>query len=216
MPKESAREDTRAALLDAATRQFADRGFYGTSIAAIADEIGLTKQALIHHFGTKERLYGEVLQQIADQLSADVVEATSSAQDPKRQLDRLLGVLFDARTTLPEHTRLITRELLDNRPRAERAGTWYLRSFLSALVALIRHVPAWNAASDAEALAAAYQLLGAVNYYAISEPTLTRMFGKQAFAALEDAFPAQLRALIDACLERGPSKAAETASRKPA
>ena len=206
MSRRSTGEDTRAALLQAATRQFADRGFYGTSIAAIADELGLTKQALIHHFGSKEKLYGEVFQQIADQLLANVLEATSDESDPKRQLEGLLSTLYDSRTTHPEQTRLITRELLDNRPRAERAGTWYLKSFLNALVVLVRRVPQWDSASEAEALAAVYQLLGAINYYSISEPTLTRMFGKQAYAALDDAFPSRLRELVDASLERPPSR----------
>ncbi len=205
MPRRSAGEDTRVALLEAATRQFARRGFYGTSIASISDELGLTKQALIHHFGSKEKLYGEVLQQIADQLLANVVEATSDESEPRRQIERLLELLYESRKTSPEQTQLITRELLDNRPRAEHAGTWYLKSFLSAVVALVRRVPGWDSVSDAEVLAAVYQLLGAVNYFAISEPTLARMFGKPAYRALEEAFPAQLRALVDACLERPPT-----------
>ena len=53
--------DTRKALLDAATRLFASAGFHGASLANIADALGLTKQALLHHFGAKEKLYGEVL-----------------------------------------------------------------------------------------------------------------------------------------------------------
>ena len=60
-------------------------------------------------------------------------------------------------------------------------------------------------ASEAEALAAAYQLLGAISYYAISEPTLTRIFGRSSYASLEDAFPIRLKTLIRACLERPPA-----------
>lgn len=192
------------ALLQAATRQFAQKGFYGTSIASISDDLGLTKQALIHHFGSKEKLYGEVLQQIADQLLAIVVEATSDESEPKRQLERLLELLHESRRSAPEQTQLLARELLDNRPRAGRAGTWYLKSFLSAFVGLVRRVPGWESVSDAEALAAVYQLLGAINYYAMSEPTLTRMYGRAAYAALDEAFPGQLQALVDACLQSPP------------
>lgn len=51
----------RERFIEAATDVFAERGFYGTSIAAIADALPLTKQALLHHFGSKEKLYAEVL-----------------------------------------------------------------------------------------------------------------------------------------------------------
>ena len=58
---------TRDQLLAIAATQFAQKGFYGASIASIADELCLTKQALLHHFGSKEKLYGEVLQSISSQ-----------------------------------------------------------------------------------------------------------------------------------------------------
>ena len=67
--------DTRDQFIEAARRPFAERGFYGTSIAAIAEELGLTKQALLHHFGTKEKLYGDVLEEI----SARVMETLKAS-----------------------------------------------------------------------------------------------------------------------------------------
>ena len=63
---------TRDQFIAAAQHLFAEKGFYGASIAAIAEELGLTKQALLHHFGNKEKLYGEVLQR----LSGELLEAT--------------------------------------------------------------------------------------------------------------------------------------------
>lgn len=204
MPRGSSGEDTRGAFLRAATRLFAEKGFYGTSIAAIADELGLTKQALIHHFGSKERLYGEVLQRIADELVATMIEATSDHADAQTQLEQLLERMHDNRKRRPEQTQLLMRELLDNRPRAERAETWYLKPLLKGLVTLVQRVPGWESTSEAEALAAAYQMLGAINYYAVSEPTLKRIFGKNTYAALEDAFPGRLRALTRACLQSPP------------
>ncbi|MEM8609932.1 MAG: TetR/AcrR family transcriptional regulator [Myxococcota bacterium] len=204
MLEKSPNEDTRTALLRAATRLFAEKGFYGASIAAIARELDLTKQALIHHFGSKERLYGEVLQQIADELVAAMVEATSDQADPMAQLELLLTRMYDTHKTRPEQSRLLMRELLDNRPRAERADTWYLKSFLKGLVVVVQRIPGWQSASEAEALAAVYQLLGAISYYAISEPTLTRIFGKATYAELDEAFPTRLRLLMRASFERPP------------
>ena len=62
------RDDTREKLLQAAVEQFAERGFYGASIAQIAGELDLTKQALLYYFKRKEDLYAEVLKRISDRL----------------------------------------------------------------------------------------------------------------------------------------------------
>src|SRR4029453_11517983 len=102
-----------------AKRLFAERGFYGTNIASIASELGLTKQALIHHFGTKERLYGEVLAHMADRLTDVVDDARSTDPNPLRQLEELLSDLYRRSFDHPADTQLLMRELLDNKNRAE-------------------------------------------------------------------------------------------------
>src|SRR5438132_1050697 len=53
---------TRDAILDAAERRFAERGFAGVSMREIAAEAGLKNQAsLYHHFRHKRALYEAVL-----------------------------------------------------------------------------------------------------------------------------------------------------------
>ena len=92
------------------------------------------------------------------------------------------------------------RELLDNRRRADSAGTWYLKPFLQHLIASVQAIPNWQDASDVEALSLAYQMLGAINYFQISQPTLTGIFGAEAYDALEQAYAAQFAQLIDAAV----------------
>jgi AcrR family transcriptional regulator len=53
---------TRAALLDAAARVFAERGFLGASVEVIADAAGYTRGAFYSNFATKEELFAELLQ----------------------------------------------------------------------------------------------------------------------------------------------------------
>ena len=97
-----------------------------------------------------------------------------------------------------ENTRILTRELLDNRNRATSARTWYLKPYLDGLIALVKANPATTHFSDAQALAAIYQSIGAVNYLIISEPTLSRMYGKRHFDEMKRAYPDALRALVRA------------------
>ena len=165
--------ETRDELLAAATHSFAEKGFYGASMAAIASQLGLTKQALIHHFGSKEKLYGEVMQRISDQLLSTAIQAAAERTESESELESFLFAFYSSGEDHLEATQLIMRELLDNRERAESAHSWYLKSFLDALVAMIRRAPGWESASNEDALASVYQLLGAINYFAVSEPTLS-------------------------------------------
>lgn len=49
-------DQTRARILEAATKLFVSRGFAGTPISAIAASVGLTKGALYAHFASKDDL----------------------------------------------------------------------------------------------------------------------------------------------------------------
>lgn len=198
----SAREngDTREQFLASARHLFAEKGFYGTSIAAIAGDIGLTKQALLHHFGSKERLYGEVLQRISARYSTLIDRAGAEPGGGERQLRVLFEGFHELAVSHNDETRILLRELLDNRRRAERAETWYLRPFLDSMVAMARDTPRWRGSDDDTVLAGTYQLLGAIIYFAVSEPTLTHMFGDRRHDRLAAVFPDQLAALVSAAV----------------
>ncbi|MEL6665968.1 MAG: TetR/AcrR family transcriptional regulator [Pseudomonadota bacterium] len=195
-------QDTRERLLDQAEALFAERGFYGVSIAAIANELGLTKQALLHHFGSKEKLYGEVLKRISSRFMA--LRELRSGADPIQGLKVYFLALLK-KDHLGQHaTTVLMRELLDNKRRADTAGTWYLKGFLQDLIVQVKTVPSWQKAGDAEALAFIYQILGAINYFGISQPTLTGIFGPDFYCQLESNYPDQLMNLIEAGLAAGP------------
>lgn len=196
MSVSAAASDSRSEFISAARRLFAQRGFYGTSIASIATELGFTKQALLHHFGTKEKLYGEVLAQISDRLAEEVRQSRSTDPDPRRQLESLLLKLYKNSVDRPDDTQILMRELLDNKGRAEQASNWYLKSFLDSLTSMVRDVPNREALTEPQVLARVYQVLGAINYFAISEPTLRRMYGKEAYVRLRNQFPQELKRLV--------------------
>src|SRR5947208_1737022 len=67
--RERRREQTRTALLDAATEVFAQRGFDGASLDEIADAAGYTRGAIAFNFGTKEDLFLAVVERHNDALT---------------------------------------------------------------------------------------------------------------------------------------------------
>ena len=191
-------KDTREQLLDAASKLFAEKGFYGASIANIADELGLTKQALLHHFGSKEKLYGEVLARISERMDALVASARAASPEPRAQLEHLLLTLLERAQQETDETRLLMRELLDNKRRVGQAGAWYLRSFLDALIDMALGGAEADAKARGAALAEIYALLGALNYFAISEPTLRGMLGAPVYEGTRAAFAPLMRRLLRA------------------
>src|SRR4051794_22405278 len=62
---------TRAALLDAAARVYARRGFAGATLDEVAEEAGFTKGAVYAHFGSKDNL---LLALMEEYVAAEVAE----------------------------------------------------------------------------------------------------------------------------------------------
>ncbi|MEL6980286.1 MAG: TetR family transcriptional regulator [Pseudomonadota bacterium] len=185
-------------LLAAATRLFAEKGFYGASIANIADEVGLTKQALLHHFGSKEALYAAVLQEIADALTERLAALQRRESDPIARLEAALIDGLALETAGEAHLRVLMRELLDNPMRAATARRWMLKPYLDALVAMLLAVPGLERLTPTAALGLVYQLVGAAHYFAISGPTLQAMYGPETYQAMRRASAEERRVLIRA------------------
>lgn len=195
--------DTRQRLLDIAEQLFAERGFYGVSIAAIASEVGLTKQGLLHYFNSKEKLYGAIVLRISDDFQDHQREALQASEDPAERLGKFYAALAEPTETNVQRTRLLMRELLDNNERAAKAENWYLRPFLDRLISMVKDVNKSEKLSDAEALAYGYQLLGAVNYFLISTSTLKAMYGAKFIEAISTDFIKNLNRLINQGLNSG-------------
>ena len=67
---------TRAALLVAARRRFAEEGFARANTTVIVADANVTRGALYHHFGSKEGLFEAVYRQLAKDFYDRILEAT--------------------------------------------------------------------------------------------------------------------------------------------
>ncbi|MEN0062298.1 MAG: helix-turn-helix domain-containing protein [Myxococcota bacterium] len=82
-----ARAQTRSQLLDAALELFAERGFSGTSMAALASRAGVSKGLAYHYFPSKQALVEAVVQQRIEV----VASAMAALPDHGSPADRLLA-----------------------------------------------------------------------------------------------------------------------------
>src|SRR5437016_9959890 len=67
-------EESRAAILQAAVREFAREGIAGARTDAIARAAHVNKALLYYYFKDKETLYGAVLDQVFGGLTASIEE----------------------------------------------------------------------------------------------------------------------------------------------
>lgn len=191
-------KNTRGALLETAEQLFSDKGFYGTSINDVASQVEVSKQGLLHHFPSKEKLYAAVLQGAADHLMGTIL-SIKRRLPVQNQLSHMFREMSDAEGRLLCVIVLLMRELLDNKQRADNAKHWFLRPIIDELVTManLSHLEQHVDSGSYSALAHIYILLGATQYYVISKPTLRQLYSKAEY----DAHREQHLATIDAlCL----------------
>ena len=86
--------DSRQRFIDAAIRLFARHSFAGTSLQMIADEVGVTKSAVHHHFRTREELLTAVLEPLLGELRS-AVEAAEAPRSRSARAERMLTGFVD-------------------------------------------------------------------------------------------------------------------------
>jgi AcrR family transcriptional regulator len=89
---------TRTQILDAARRLFVKQGFQHTSVREIAEQVGMTKTAVLYHFPAKVDILVAVAEPFLNDFAAAIERATSRQEVFEELLDvhlRHRGLLRD-------------------------------------------------------------------------------------------------------------------------
>ena len=97
-------------ILDVATREFAEKGFAGARVDAIAESTRTSKRMIYYHFDSKEGLYLAVLENAYRRIRR--IEQTLQLSDlaPEKALRRLVEFTFDYHVDNPDFVRLVMNE----------------------------------------------------------------------------------------------------------
>jgi len=82
--------DTRQRILDSAQRLTQTRSFHGFSFQDIADEVGVRKASLYHHFDSKDEVAVAMLKRAADWVRAELKK--TEEREPKERLEAYFDI----------------------------------------------------------------------------------------------------------------------------
>lgn len=78
-------------ILEAFTRRVAQSGYDGTNFSDIAEELGISKGTIVHHYGTKDRLLGALHESYMQRRLAEARLLLTRLSSPA---ERMAGLLF--------------------------------------------------------------------------------------------------------------------------
>ncbi|MFV2040282.1 MAG: TetR/AcrR family transcriptional regulator, partial [Acidimicrobiales bacterium] len=122
-------------IIEAATVAFGGRGYDATSLDDLASTLGITKQSILYHFGSKERLLDAVVDHAVGELTEVLWGVVEASDDGWERVEAMVRGVFRLAMRRPE--------LLGILREVTRLGTPALTRATDALEPLIKAATEW-------------------------------------------------------------------------
>src|SRR3954464_13994773 len=101
----------RQQLIECTIDLISSRAYPSTSLSAIAERAGLSKAAVLYHFGSKDNLTRAALEQVMTQFGAYVTERLARAEGPRDAVIAYVRAMIGYQQAHRRHVRVITEML---------------------------------------------------------------------------------------------------------
>ena len=136
----------RTRILDAAMLVFRRQGFRRSSIEQAAEAAGLTRQALYHHFESKEALFRAVIERLHEEALAAEIAAATAAENAGGSLADILvasvsaklGQLAASLDGSPHVEELFSEHLLQSRDLYQKYTALYADQLATTITRICR------------------------------------------------------------------------------
>src|SRR3984957_10413597 len=143
---------TRALILDAAIEEFAERGFEGASIRAIADRLGLQHPLITYHYRSKDILWRAAAEHAFAKIRTewDISAPEGSDLSPLARLRQEYTTLFPVHGRVSRISSLHAAGDLDEQSATEMGGRNGAGPAFGTIAASNNHGPATGIASHGQ------------------------------------------------------------------
>jgi TetR/AcrR family transcriptional regulator len=179
--RDSQREATRKAILEAALSSFAEHGYAGSSTRSIATLARVHHALIKYHFHSKEALWKDAVALLFEQQAIELRNRTPMDRVNTREGRRLHAreilrqfVLYSARH--PEHARLMVQESVRDSARLRWVADTYITRTAKAAQAFVQLLKKDKLIADVSDLALCYIIAGAAQTIYTLAPEVRRVW----------------------------------------
>jgi TetR/AcrR family transcriptional regulator len=178
-------EESRAAILQAAAREFAENGIAGARTDAIARHARVNKALLYYYFKDKETLYGAVLDDTFSGLKSAVFGVLESNLPPRQKILAYVSAYFDFVASSRIYPRLMQREMMRAKegasPHIERLIRNYFQPIFDGVSQLLRTGIAKGDFRPIDPIHFIPSMISVIVFYFSGSPVMRRLFGFNPF-----------------------------------
>jgi TetR/AcrR family transcriptional regulator len=179
-------EESRAAILQAAIREFSREGVAGARTDAIARTARVNKALLYYYFKDKDSLYGAVLDEVFGGLTATVMNVLSRDLPPKEKILAYAGAHFDYVASHPTYPRIVQGEMMragrGGAGQLERIVKHYFRPLFGKISELLKAGQATGDFRQVDPLQFVPSMIAVIVFYFTNAPVIRVMTGNDPLA----------------------------------